>query len=565
MADFEPKTTIHFIRSHITDTDKVYIPNMGADNSGLLQLRTYSNVKIDCNNYSFQRADGYYLIRVAHDTLYSSYYNLLKCDAVIYLNEEVGTTPFYIFGNILGVEWKNPDCSFVRFKIDWFMTFQGHISWTAQHAFVEREHVKNDWSGSGNPLFANIGPAEDFNVTPDTPHYITNFNYDLTGVLIQSPYDDSGKAVFNGTLRRGLYSALQNRVFLSVDAANAYLTKIAENDEASINNIVGLFGVPNRFASIIENGGSAEESFVVPAINKMPTVTPVTYRNAKCWSGPYYTIRLTASNGDSKDFNPQWFGNDIEQYELKTRMSSVGGMFAGLEATLVNNNGTFNNWTGWADFTVSINELPSLPWTGDGFTDWSSRNMDYTVTKGIAKGLSQLSSGIRSAFEAGALIAATGGLPAIPALADTVSAGMNIASTVAATQATIKNQKATGAVVDGGGSYNALMDVGFNQWGFSITVYGTQQYIMQSIDSYFDRFGYRINKTKNLALDNRKYWTYLKTKACHVNGDGIPYVGQMAMNAMFDGGVTMWSITAAEEKQIGNFSLQQCEANRGIS
>lgn len=554
---FKPSTTVFFLRTGIDENNKVKFDTQQemytTFNSNRFLLGTMANC-------SFQRADGYNTVRVDHSEV--PYYRLMKCDTLMYLNLDTEDA-FYIVANIIGVEWKNPDCSFVRFKIDYFMTYQTMIDWSRTYAYIERQHVKDDWSPSDNPLFSNMGPAESFGTVADVPFYIWTQEYNLSNVLVMSPYDESGEAVFDGSMRGGLYSALQNDV-LSADAANQRFQSIAEKKTASINNIVGVMGVPGEIEDVFTTGG--EHKFVdkvIPAVNVAAGDLPsmIKYNNAKCWSAPFVNIRLMSSTGQVVDITPQWLGNDQSQYTVKQRAGGAGGMFGGLQMTLLNKNGAFD-WNGWNDFIVSIQELPSCPWTGDGFTDWARRNLGAQVASGVNSVVSDVvgaSQGVINAVDQDSHVGA-----AIGTVGSIVQGITSATSTLANIAASINNQRAAGSTVKGVGSYQSLMDIAANKWGFKIVYYSTQIYTMRAVDAYFDRFGYRLNQIKKLELETRPYWTFIKTLECHVvPGQGLSFIAERAINAMFNRGVTMWTKEKyVAGRNIGDFSNPQ--ENKGV-
>lgn len=549
--DFEPNTVIWFCRTGIDDKNKVVCKTQ--DELFSCITRT-GNVQGRMQKTSFQRADGLFTIRVDHKII--PYYALLQCDTVLYKNEEL-TAAFWIVGNILKVEWKNPDTSFVTFKIDHFMTYQGYINFNETYAYLERAHVKEDWSGSGNPMFSNMGPAEDFNVVADTPFYTYSRGFLPAQVVIMSPYDQSGKAVFSGSNKGNMYTSLQIDV-VDAGTANARFNAIAQNPDASINNIVGVYGCPNEWANAIKNGGVVDSSDVeLPAVNRARQNQPPggQYRNAKCWSNPFVTIRLMSSEGDSIDFNPQWLGNDQSNYTLKTRFGGAGGLFGGAQCTFFNKNGSFN-WRVWNDFTVRLSRLPACPWTGDGFTDWASVNMPHEIARAVtssfndAVGIFGGAVKIAGGDASGALDVAQGALSLIDRGNDLAQKTQNI--------------KATGATVNGVGAFSSLIDVADASWGFKVVYYAVQEYTMYSVDSFFDRFGYRINRMEKIDLERRPIWCYIKTAECHVIGNpGIPYLSQLAIDSMFNSGVTMWKLDKyLSGRNIGDFSNPS--ENKGI-
>lgn len=549
--DFEPKSIIYFLRTGIDDSNKVVCKTQeelfeSLTSAACLRGRSEAD--------SFQRADGYYTIRVDHNSI--PYYNLLNCDTIMYLNQET-MNAFYIVGNITSVEWKNPNCSFVSFKIDWFMTFQSMIDWTATYAYVEREHVKEDWaSEGGHPLFTNIGPVEDFGATPDTPfyHYEKTFSPDF--VMVQSPYGSDGEAVFDGEKTGNLFSSLQTNI-VGPAGANTFFEAIAEKKEASINNIVGVYGVPQDFHDAIEHGSTSTWSDDLPPVEEANmTSFPIEYNNAKCWSAPYCIIKLYSSEGSEMTFNPQWFGNDKDNYTLRAKYVGAGKQFGGAMATFDNMAGAFE-WKNWNDWAVMLSQLPRCPWTADGFREWQVINNPAIIGR-------QINNGINLGTKIGGGIVKIAGGDVAGGVIDVASGLGQEAAALGQLQTTIRGAAASGATVDGVGSFGSLFDIGQDGWGFKVIYLTAQNYLMRCIDQYFDRFGYQVNKLKLLELENRPYWTFIKTVECHVAaGQGVPYVAERAINAMFNSGVTMWKRDKFNAgRKIGDFSNPQL--NKGI-
>ena len=556
---FQPATVIYFARTGIDSRNKVVCKNQ----SDLVDICTMPQnrlgVMTDC---SFQRGDFRYTVAVDHKQI--GYYQLLQADTVLYRNQDTENV-FWVFGNITGVEWKNPDCSYVTFQIDHFMTYQTMIDWDKSYGYIEREHVKNDWaSDGGNPLFTNIGADEGFSVSADVPIYHWNKEFRPNTVVVQSPYNSSGDTVFEGTLINGLYSSLQTPAFSSAAEANDFFTAIAENKETSINNIMGVYGVPEEFVSAMQNGKAYMETETLPAVDKSnQSRFNLEYNNAKCWAAPYANIRLASSDGSFLDFAPQWFGNDTSDYTIMIKACGAGNQFGGAAATFDNRNGTFS-WENWQDFLVKLSELPKCPWTADGFSEWYGINgfnemmkaatANFTTLANAVKHVGGAASGAVNGDYAGAFENAFQGAADVS----------RIIQTEAQLGATIGSAKATGAAVSGTQSGGNIFDIGQNAWGFKVVYYTVQNYIMRQIDQYFDRFGYRVNQLKKLELENRPYWTYVKTAECHVSSEsGIPFVSQNAINSMFQRGCTFWTLDKYKAgTRPGDFSA--AKQNKGI-
>lgn len=574
--NFEPLTEMYFCHTGIDEQNKVVCD---AQSTLYNVITRGTNVKGKAMAASFQREGPAYLIRVDHKDI--PYYDLIQCDTVLFQNMEY-TRSFWTIGNIISVDWKNPECSFVRYKLDHFMTYQTFIDWESSIAYVEREHVKADWaSDGGNPLFSNIGPAEDIQVTPDTQVYAYSKTYQCDKVVVISPYDESGQPTFEGSNSHGLYSSLNTKV-MTPGEVNNFFKQIAENKETSINNIVGVYGIPSEFESIITGRGRApdivENLLTINAALRQNTNFPK-LNNAKTMSGPFMQVKLFSSEGDAIDFNPQWFGSDVDDYELHITGAGAGGLPGGLAAAFNSKSGLFD-WKTYTDYMVMIRNFPSCPHTLDGFADWMAINNTSVAMRSLSvmhNGLTGMITGATGAMnqynaaEASGMGEAGLNTMATTGVLNAIGSGLQMGATLAAIGASVRQAKASGATMGGVSMNSTLFDLGLSSfgssggWGFKVVYYSVQPYLLKSIDNYFDRFGYRVNQLKPLGVNNRPIWTFIKTAECHVNHKmrGLPFVSEMAVNRLFNQGVTLWnSDKYIGGREIGDFSNP--EENRGI-
>lgn len=557
---FQPLSQIHFCRTGLDESNKVWIAPGG---DILSTLTSAGRLLASMQEASFQRAEGFNTIRVDSDVI--PYYQLMLADTVIYKNEQEAHS-FYIVGNIIGVEWINPGCTYVHFKVDYFMTYCHLIDWGKTYAYVIREHVREDWAGSGNPMFSNIGPDEGFNVNADTPCFTWVKDLGPAGTLVvYSPYDNSGRPKFDVKMIGQLPTGL-NVLGLSTAAAAQYFDSLAESKEASPFNVADVVAVPSSLISVVTGGGVDQQLESIPCINVGAKQNPSIpeYRNAKCWSSPYFIVRLMSSDGDSLDFNPQWFGNDRSNYQLVLTFTGAGGQSGGARAGFDPQNSVYNG-KAWEDFTVAVRSLPKVTWVADGYTQWNT-NQGLAAAAGAAAQQSHIINGVLGSV-AGNLSSPKS---TIAQNAGVVTSAANViwdtGSNIANYEATVNQAKSTGATaMGGGGSFSAIADIAMGSFGFKVVYYGVQPYAMNCIDQYFDRFGYLQNKLKQLDPMTRPIWSYKKTAECHVAvGVGIPYIAERAINNMFNNGVTLWDgAKFAAGRSIGDYSSP--EENRGVA
>lgn len=70
------------------------------------------------------------------------------------------------------------------------------------------------------------------------------------------------------------------------------------------------------------------------------------------------------------------------------------------------------------------------------------------------------------------------------------------------------------------------------------------------IDQYFDLYGYAVNTLKQPSVDNRKYYTYLKTSACSIRPIKMDAQTRQTIEGIYNNGITTWKSLS----QIGDYS-----------
>lgn len=75
---------------------------------------------------------------------------------------------------------------------------------------------------------------------------------------------------------------------------------------------------------------------------------------------------------------------------------------------------------------------------------------------------------------------------------------------------------------------------------------------------YYTKFGYQVNSVEPVTIRTRTYYDYIKTKDCIVNGVGDTE-DQLALQAMFDSGVTFWHCNGTSVLAYGNYALENKE------
>ena len=129
--------------------------------------------------------------------------------------------------------------------------------------------------------------------------------------------------------------------------------------------------------------------------------------------------------------------------------------------------------------------------------------------------------------------------------------GSAIAGNVASSIGNVREQEMKEEIVAGSNT----ADVNFlnGDSGFSAYRLRCRTENLKIIDSYFSRFGYKINETKTPNLSHRQNFNYVEigSSECIGYGNGVPSKHMENINNAFRKGVTIWK----NHSNLGNYSV----------
>lgn len=523
MPEFSPETTIFFANTGVDDSNKTVHDTTAA----FVEWARSRMVRSEMTECSFQRVDEGWEIRVDSNSI--DYDMLLLADTVC-MSNGTGFGGYWYVGIIDRVVWKNPNCSYVYFHLDWYTSMLGNVDYEETYAYIEREHIVDDWSGS-NPNFSNMGVDEGFNTHPDTPINTKDYPFTFDGkyVMVYSPYNKDCKPNFNGEMVDGLYTAMTQNI-MDYRECNELLQAIAESDEADLAMIAGILSVPDQFGT-----GAHQIEWVcqMPWLEHVPSVP--NFNNAKCWSGEFCQIKLKSGTGQSVSVNPQWFGSNKSQMTVDIRTFYNNGD-GGCTATFINENTSYKNQC-YDDFSVALMGLPQSPWVGNGYAQWKAANMTGFALQSVGGIIGTINDAVTG-------IGFSSDKPIGNSYMDEdrhVLKGIaQLTAQAGSIMRTIGNARQSGTVTGGSSSCDINTAVALKKFGFQIIYYMCQQYVMKSVDDYFDRFGYKVNQLKKINRKARPKWTYIKCHEVHLMGNHIPSNARTYIQEILCNGVTFW-------------------------
>lgn len=93
------------------------------------------------------------------------------------------------------------------------------------------------------------------------------------------------------------------------------------------------------------------------------------------------------------------------------------------------------------------------------------------------------------------------------------------------------------------------------RYKIDVIEYGMNNQQKYRILDYLQRYGYAQNRYMRLTLNNRKYFTFIKTSLCNVVGEKIPHKDLEEIKDIFNSGITFWNmdnVTKIGDYQVDN-------------
>lgn len=502
-----------------------------------------------CRNNQVYNADEYNFVERYNNKVRVScpYKDAMFCNYMAFINPRFGNK--WIFAFITEVKLLGTDSSEITFEVDVWSTWYSRFN--VGKAFIEREHVADDTIGKHTiPEGLETGEyiAQNGNNTQLTP-YLNNMFY-LSSPIIIAAVTTTGLdlAIIPNTHQftyNGIYSGL---IYLAFPTSrDFYNYKLNVEENMSEDNVVALFIAPNSITDINaadwdEYGSSQGLTFeftmaVVPSSTFEKDMGEVNYPkldhldtdyvpvNNKLFTFPYCFLNVTNNAGITKDYHYELFnGSNWCDFEIR------GAIGIGCSIKMYPKNyavkGTGSNLIENKLHAIDGAKLPTCPWTNDAYTNWltaNAVNMGLDLAGSIFKG-------VASGGVAGGLV---GGF-----------------SSIAGSLASVYEHSLQPPTARGGVNQGDLIFAERNT--YNIYPMSIKKEYAVAIDSYFSRFGYKVNEVKTPNLNSRTQFNFIKVGGMDelVHGD-IPANDLEEINNIFRKGVTIFH----NYTNFGNYTI----------
>lgn len=541
MADYVPNTVVKILQNVPLDdtyTDTRWFSSVG-EQTGFFN----GKAKYTFTDLTYQRVNnGIAQPRVALTCRVPMIAdNLYDCNYMMFQNTNYGSKWFYAF--IKQVNYINPNNTEIVYEIDYLQSFMFELSIKA--SFVEREHASAD----EDKPFANLTPE---------PLRVPNWTYDQTTfsvidmesmglqtaptIVMALVPSSLTTALFtpDGEFYSGIYSGAYYITFTSAADANAFIAALAAIDAQ--DSIVDIFMSPGSPKA----GSGTEKKSVTTTIDvtgelfTTPTGT-YTIRNKKLLNSQFTYIHGNSHSGEEMTWLPEYVNGTTFAGEVHIAYNPEFAMMF-----VPRYMGSADVGKRGIDYGLPFNQVVHCTWNSMGYLGSAIKGavkvagvIAATVATGGAAAPAALSTAVGTAAPAAIGPTMSG---AMQAGARAVQAGTQLGDLSEIFDT--KGQSSRGSPP------TDILTFAMGLHGFDFRRMCPDKETLERFDTFFDMFGYQVNKVKVPNLDTRVAWNYVKLNRPCIYGS-VPVEGMAVIRAAFSRGIRLWHVDA-----VGDYSIQ---------
>lgn len=541
MADYVPNTVVKILQNVPLDdtyTDTRWFSSVG-DQTGFFN----GKAKYTFTDLTYQRVNnGIAQPRVALTCRVPMIAdNLYDCNYMMFQNTNYGSKWFYAF--IKQVNYINPNNTEIVYEIDYLQSFMFELSIKA--SFVEREHASAD----EDKPFANLTPE---------PLQVPNWTYDQTTfsvidmesmglqtaptIVMALVPSSLTTALFtpDGEFYSGIYSGAYYKTFTTAAEANAFIVALAAIDAQ--DSIVDVFMSPGspKASSGTEKKSVTTAIDVTGEVFTTPTGT-YTIRNKKLLNSQFTYIYGNSHSGEEMTWLPEYVNGTTFAGEVHVAYNPEFAMMfvpRYMGSTDVGKRGI--------DYGLPFNQVVHCTWNSMGYLG--------SAIKGAVKVAGVIAATVATGGAAAPAALSTAVGPAAPAaIGPTMSGAMQTGARAvqAGTQlGDLSEIFDTKGQSSRGSPPTDILTFAMGLHGFDFRRMCPDKETLERFDTFFDMFGYQVNKVKVPNLDTRVAWNYVKLNRPCIYGS-VPVEGMAVIRAAFSRGIRLWHVDA-----VGDYSIQ---------
>lgn len=446
--------------------------------------------------------------------------------------QNAGISNEWVFCFIDSIEWLSEKTTRINFSLD---VFQNNFYDTnIKPCFVEYHHIPRREDGIGvNLVPVNLEAGETIvsqhkklNLTPtDCCIFVTR------GTVEQSWFDGR---VENGVYCWGSIGHYDVTTDDGLEKINGLLKEY--NDQGAQDAVIGLFMSPKLCIGAL--GGKE----IKPKITSMQisgnAFEGYKPKNKKLYSYPWLYCLADNNQGNTHIYRYEYSYNQDKSIEFDSY-----GTIATLPQVLTapKNYKTRENLPhGLMNEALINSSFPMCSFSSDTYRAWLAQNKSSIA-------LSQVQTAVNSTIGLGASIAGLAG----GSLQGGINGSSKTTSAFWDALGMLANQtdRSRNAGVTHGKALSENVMTGIKECGVDFYEMSCKRQFAEMADSFFEQFGYPINKITMPNLRSRSRWNYVKTSHCGFTGN-IDLDQLKKLRNIFNNGVTLW-----HTDDIGNYSL----------
>lgn len=485
-----------------------------------------SKAKVSRNTYSFIR-HGKNTIEVDVD-----FATCLQCNYMAFQNTDYSNKWFFAF--IDSIEYRNNYTTRINFTVDVFHTWYDY--WTPEPCFIIREHVNNDTIGA-NTIPEGLETGEYI-----IQSHVRNAALQNTRVVISSTRDFSDYikrfgGVYNGIFTGFPYYCFPNKTYAELEEV------IIDIENEYPGSIVSLFLAPYNLVTeksgfITESTQPVEIQQKIDAITNLNGYVP---KNNKLLTYPFVAINMSNGQGANAIYHQELFTKDNDG-KLRFQIEECLTPGCSIRCYPIYYKGEALPY----DEALVLGKYPQLNWSTDNYTNWLTQN-GVNIAGDVGVGLLKF-------IGAGSIAASTGDVTA-----GTIALGG--ASEVFNSMASVYQHSFAPDTAKGNINCGDVITANLNNT-FHWYLMTIKQEFARSIDDYFSKYGYKINRLKMPNQIGRVYYNYVQIGNSENIGyantnSSVPSDDMEKINNIYRSGVTLWH----SHDYLGDYSVNNTIVN----
>ena len=453
----------------------------------------------------------------------------------------------WLYHFINKVEYLNDFTVELTIELDVIQSFM--FDWQLQECFIERTHTPTD-------VFGEHTIPEGLETGPLVRYSTHEISLNDCVIMMLMSCDAVGDSAW-GKLYGGVYSGLATYAVPTnkITEFNGWLQ--TASDEGFIDAIVAMWMYPKElvitdddmdnsdaFMFKVLDVGASDQKEVADPFHGKNTLNGVVIQNQKTLCYPNTMVYVSNNMGGSAIFRREWFTDEgTFIFKMYGALSPESGIKLAPQHYKSVTGDSINYEEG-----ITLPPFPSCAWNSDVYKVWLAQNMvsqenairhaNIDAAMSLATIAGGIAVGVATMNPTAIIGAGAGGIAGLKNSAQTVHSIMS------------QRQDMSVQPDQARGNHSASVNMSNGRMGFSIHFMCITPEYIQSIDDYFTRYGYRVNRSGVPQLHNRENYTYIKTAGALVTGAiGSDYLRKI--QAIFDNGITFW----AKPGYVGHYDL----------